>query len=141
MNEHRQPPIPRSEYLKRLDEGEEDDLDSVSDSEQEHGEESYNKSVSKGKSKHLATAKHDDLTPRYWTDYNRMFFIPRSTHALPDAWMDYGISEGENRAYGFGRGAALFRRYEQVCELTVHGREGFEGVGTGINEVYSSSGF
>ena len=111
LNEHRQPNIPKSEYLQRLDDGEEDELNPLSDSEL------VVKNAQKGTGQSKAgqvQMQEKHFSPQYWSDYNRMYFIPRSVHALSDSWIDTTDSDGVNKVYGFGRGREVYRRYEQV---------------------------
>jgi hypothetical protein len=128
IHDHRQPRINKSEYLQRLDEGEEEDLELESDEEdQETSSDQVDRKsgregerlVGKDADSNAAPTKIRPVpfSPQYWSDYNRMYFIPRSIHALPDTGDSLAGGSQQQRLYGFGRGRALFRRYEQVCVL------------------------
>lgn len=47
---------------------------------------------------------------RYWSDYSRVFFDPKSIQPVPDA---PGIVEGD-----WMTNQELFRRYDEACVLT-----------------------
>ncbi|KAH8114858.1 tubulin domain-containing protein [Phellopilus nigrolimitatus] len=85
--EHRQDPISKSEYQQRLERGEEEEAEDGSE-------------VSK------------PLKPRFWSDYNRVFYIPRSIQAVPDL-PDWEASKDD---WNYGRG--VFERFNSENSLS-----------------------
>ncbi|KAI0061973.1 tubulin nucleotide-binding domain-like protein [Artomyces pyxidatus] len=90
VDEIRQDPIPESTYQSRLDEEiEEDSAD--------------NQKVSETPT--VVPALHSSEI-RYWSDYNRVYYLPRSVHKLPDI-ADWEIAEGR-----WQTGKEVFNRYD-----------------------------
>jgi hypothetical protein len=97
--EHRQDPIPKSSYHVRLEAGQKEGQDDDDESEEpEH-----------------------DLTPsvRFWSDYSRVFYHPRSFHRVPDP------AEWE-REIGWAQGVERFALYDAVSDYAVNPCKGWE---------------
>ena len=82
ISEHRQEAIPKSEYQKRLDNGED-------------GAEDY-------------LGKTTSAKMRFWSDFNRMYYIPRSIQQVPD------LPEWEACKGNWNHGKSVFERYNTV---------------------------
>ncbi|RDB18272.1 Protein dml-1 [Hypsizygus marmoreus] len=82
--EYRQDLIPKSTYHVSLDESDDEGLVGVDDDTEE---------------------SHEDV--RYWSDFNRVYYIPRSVQKIPDP-ADWESPEGDWRM-----GQALFSRYDE----------------------------
>ncbi|KAL5520438.1 hypothetical protein ACEPAG_9662 [Sanghuangporus baumii] len=85
ISEHRQEVIPKSEYQKRLDDGE----DGVED--------------------YLENNKSSDM--RFWSDFNRVYYIPRSIQQVPD------LPEWEANRGDWNHGKSIFERYNMDASL------------------------
>ena len=86
--EYRRDPIVRSDYHAQLD------------------KEVSGRSPAEGEDVHV---KEDKV--RYWSDYSRLFFHPRSLHRLPDP-PDWEDTDGDWVA-----GTEMFQKYDEVCVL------------------------
>lgn len=90
--EYRQERIPKSSYQERLDE----------EAELMDSEPTADAGRNRAKNNHNI---------RYWSDYDRVFYHPRSLHRLPDV-PDYENTEGD-----WMGGQETFTRYNEVCVL------------------------
>lgn len=79
--EFRQDPIAKSPYQERIEDDLENELFQASDSEIKH-----------------------------WSDFNRVYYIPRTIQRLPDS------AESVNGDWNSGK--ELFTRYNEVCRLS-----------------------
>ncbi|KAI5120620.1 hypothetical protein M0805_009381 [Coniferiporia weirii] len=86
VSEYRQDLIPKSEYQQRLEKGEDEE-----ENEQD-------------------STKPD--APRFWSDYNRVFYIPRSIQQVPDL-PDWEANKGD---WNFGRG--VFNKFDSENDLS-----------------------
>ena len=94
MNEARHDPIPQSRYQVQLDE-----------------------ELTEDPSKRLYLPKPEDTVGpiiqsddvNYWSDYNRVYYVPRSIHKLPDT------AAFDNSGEDWKTGVQLFQRYDHVC--------------------------
>lgn len=82
--EHKQATVPRSEYLKRLDEGEDDETSEESDA--------------------------PAFKPKSWSDFNRMYYVPRSVHPIPTLSC-LGLEDSRSP---WATGRDVFQRYDIV---------------------------
>ena len=90
--EYRQDPIPKSDYQNRLDEGETENEDLPEDhTDPESG-----------------ASKIGPTNVRFWSDYSRVFFHPRSLQRLPDL-PDWDAVESD-----WIKSRESFSSYEQV---------------------------
>ncbi|KAL5498285.1 DML1 [Sanghuangporus vaninii] len=85
ISEYRQEAIPKSEYQKRLDDGE----DRVED--------------------YLENNKSSNM--RFWSDFNRVYYIPRSIQQVPD------LPEWEANRGDWNHGKNVFERYNLDASL------------------------
>ncbi|KAI0370856.1 tubulin nucleotide-binding domain-like protein [Pilatotrama ljubarskyi] len=83
--EYRQDPIPKSEYKRRLDQGESDEQDED------------------------ATA--DTSNVRFWSDYSRVYYHPRSAQKLPD------LAEWERAEGEWNASREAFEKYQHDHEI------------------------
>ena len=100
MNEFRQDEIPESLYQAQLN-------------EEIVVEEDASDIVTKVSKETLTPLKANDI--RYWSDFNRVYYTPRTIHKLPDV-PEWEIFEGNWKL-----GKEQFARYELVCTI-YHGR-------------------
>ena len=95
MDEIHQDPIPDIAYQTRLDEeADEDAVQSPPDSEQ--------------RSPIAAVPPLLASDVRYWSDYNRVHYLPRSIHKLPD------LADWETAGGDWQGGKDAFLRYDSV---------------------------
>lgn len=47
---------------------------------------------------------------RYWSDFSRVYYLPRSLQKLPD------LSEWEESALNWNEGNELFKRFDEVAQ-------------------------
>jgi hypothetical protein len=92
VDEVRQEPVPQSSYQEVLEDEVDGDLDSKEDL----------------RSVDLPGPALDGSTVRYWSDYSRVYYTPRSFHMLPDA-LDF-----ENIDDDWSAGKDTFERYDSV---------------------------
>ncbi|KAI0049602.1 tubulin nucleotide-binding domain-like protein [Auriscalpium vulgare] len=90
VDEIRQDPIPGSSYQTQLDE--------------EVDEEPAELKRNAGKVPAVPSLQSSDV--RYWSDFNRVYYLPRSVHKLPDP-ADWENAEGD-----WNSGREAFQRYE-----------------------------
>ena len=91
--EYRQDPIPKGDYQRQLED------ESYEESDDEH-----DKELVKGINFPIQT----DRVVRYWSDYNRVYYVPRSIQQLPEL-PDWEVHEGN---WSYGR--ETFERYVSV---------------------------
>ena len=89
--EYRQKPVPKSHYHALLD-------------EEQAGEFQENNGLNKPEAEHLAA----ETKIRYWSDFSRVIFHPRSIQRLPDL-PEWEISEGN-----WLKGLEEFQKIEEV---------------------------
>lgn len=82
LTEHRQQPIEMSSYVRRIDAGDDED-DELDETE-------------------------TLVKPRYWSDFNRMYFVPRSIHSVSD------LPEWEASSLNWEYGKRTFSTYDVV---------------------------
>jgi len=87
--EHKQETIRKSDYLKRVDEGDEDEA------------------------KTLEETTAPTFKPKYWSDFNRMYYLPRSVHPIPSL-TGLGLEESRNP---WSTGRDVFQRYDLNCSV------------------------
>ncbi|THH04135.1 hypothetical protein EW145_g5744 [Phellinidium pouzarii] len=87
VSEYRQALIEKSEYQLCLEKGEEKDDDEES------------------------TDDMKSLAPRYWSDYNRLFYIPRSVQQVPD------LPDWEANKGNWNYGKIIFNRFDSENQL------------------------
>lgn len=87
--ECKQDPIPKSLYHDRIesDNGDDDDED-------------------------RSQSRDNELDVRYWSDYNRLYYTPKTIQKLPDV-ADWESAEGD-----WARGKQLFQRFDEVLAST-----------------------
>ncbi len=92
--EHKQVSIPKSDYLKRLDEGDDDGTEI------------------------LEQTATPSFRPKYWSDFNRMYYIPRSVHLVPNL-ASLGLEESRSP---WSTGREIFQHYDTVsrCSLMIY---------------------
>ena len=95
VDEIRQPSIQSSEYQKQLDE----------EIEEEHSD--Y-RSRADSRDVALETPVLRANEVRYWSDFSRVFYLPRSLHQLPD------VLDFENSEEDWAEGRTMFERYDAV---------------------------
>jgi hypothetical protein len=98
VDEIRQDPIPDIAYQTQLDQETDEDSDPVL------GQQPYPEESSA-----VPPLVASDV--RYWSDYNRVYYIPRSIHKLPDL-ADWETAEGDWQG-----GKETFLRYDSVSYL------------------------
>lgn len=86
--EYKQDPIPKSKYH-----------DNIEDQDTEHREDNDPDG---------SPSKDGEFEVRYWSDYNRLYYTPKTVQKLPD------IADWENPEGDWGGGAQLFRRFDEV---------------------------
>lgn len=84
ITEHKQATVRRSEYLKRLDEGDDDET--------------------------LEETDAPSFKPKYWSDFNRMYYVPRSVHPIPTL-SSLGLEDSRSP---WATGRDVFQRYDTV---------------------------
>jgi hypothetical protein len=77
---YKQDPITKSEYHEQIKHGDED----------------------------VSYYRDDEPDVRYWSDFNRLYYTPRSVQRLPDT-ADWEDAEGN-----WQKGQELFRRFDEV---------------------------
>lgn len=102
MDEIQQDLIPDITYQTQLDLETDEDLNP-------HAASAVLDHPSPGKSSAVPPLVASDV--RYWSDYNRVYYIPRSIHKLPDL-ADWETAEGDWQG-----GKESFLRYESVSSL------------------------
>ena len=50
-----------------------------------------------------------ETSPRYWSDFNRMYYVPRSVHSVQD------LPEWEASSLKWEYGRRMFNVYNAVC--------------------------
>jgi len=103
VDEIQQDPIPDTAYQAQLDQ----ETDEDSDSDPQAAVLGQQPDPKKGSAVPPLVAS--DV--RYWSDYNRVYYIPRSIHKLPDL-ADWETAEGDWQG-----GKETFLRYESVSSL------------------------
>ena len=91
--EYRQDPVPQSEYQTRLAEETLEDLNSEKPE----------------------NAPPDDASIRYWSDYNRVYYAPRTIQRLPDP-ADWETVDGD-----WAAGKEAFTRHNMVRNQLMQG--------------------
>ena len=91
MVEYRSEPISRSDYHTQLDAQEQDGAHTASDEEE------------------ALTVEESKI--RYWSDYSRVFFHPRSIHRLPDL-PEWGDMDGD-----WAAGVETWQKYDDVSSM------------------------
>lgn len=94
MDELRQPTISSSAYQKQLDEEVEEDPDIRARAAPRDGT--------------LETPVLHRKDIRYWSDFSRVYYLPRSLHQLPD------VLDFENSDEDWSEGKTMFERYDAV---------------------------
>lgn len=105
VDELRQPSIPLSAYQEQLDEEfEEDPADPETRARAEPHEVGDTE---------VPVLRTNDV--RYWSDFSRVYYLPRSLHQLPD------VLDFENADEDWSEGKTLFKRHEAVrtCARTI----------------------
>lgn len=103
VSEFRQPPIEPSSYQARLAAGEDPTPAPQTDDQDPSSE------------KVAEPLRSTDL--RYWSDYNRLYYHPRTIQALPD------VADWENVDGNWSLGKQTFDRFNAVCAYNIWSAE------------------
>lgn len=93
--EYRQEPIPKSDYQRQLE-------DEAYESDDEHDKEQ----------KGINIPIQTDRVIRYWSDFNRVYYVPRSIQQLPE------LPDWEAHKGNWNYGRETFERYASVSAFT-----------------------